>query len=121
MRLLGVLLASLLMIGCGSGHRSSDPGAHFGAGFFAPQITQLTPDSSPVNSPPFTMTVNGANFGADALVFWNGNPQSTPFVSGNQLTTTVTDNDLMFGGVAHVYVRTSGLNSNTVDFNVTAE
>jgi hypothetical protein len=33
----------------------------------------------------------------------------------------VTDTDLMFMGMVPVYVRTGGQNSNTVDFEVTAQ
>jgi hypothetical protein len=33
----------------------------------------------------------------------------------------VTDADLMFTGPVPVYVRTAGVTSNTVDFNVTAQ
>jgi hypothetical protein len=87
----------------------------------APSITELVPNSAPANSPPFTMTANGTNFGPRATIFWNGNPHTTFLVSQNQLTTTLTDTDLMFVGLAHVNVRTGDLNSNTVDFDVAAE
>jgi len=33
----------------------------------------------------------------------------------------VTDTDLMFAGLVRVFVRTGGLNSNTVDFNVSVQ
>ena len=121
MRLLGVLMAALLMLGCGTGHGNGDPHIHVGVGLQAPFISQLTPNNAPVNSPPFTMIVNGTNFRNDAVVYWNDNPQSTFPVSPTELQTTVTDADLMFGGAAHVFVRTGGMNSNTVDFNVTAQ
>jgi hypothetical protein len=87
----------------------------------SPAITTLTPDSVPVDSVPFNMTVNGSNFGTDAIVFWNGTAQSTFFVSSNQLTVRLTDTDLMFTGLVPVYVLTGGQNSNTVDFDVTAQ
>jgi IPT/TIG domain len=120
MRLLGLfLVATLLLTGCGTGH-GGDPGLKT-SGFLSPSITELVPNSVPVNSPPFMLTVNGTNFGPGAMIFWNGNPHTTFLVSQNQLTTTLTDTDLMFVGLAHVLVRTGGLNSNTVDFNVTPE
>jgi len=81
----------------------------------------LTPGSVPVNSVPFTMTINGANFLTDAVVFWQGSPQSTLYITSNQLMVKVTDADLMFMGMVPVYVRTGGQNSNTVDFEVTAQ
>jgi len=87
----------------------------------SPAITALTPSSVPVNSVPFTMTVTGSNFGTDAIVFWNGTAQSTFFVTSNQLMVRLTDTDLMFTGLVPIYVRTGGQNSNTVDFDVTAQ
>ena len=79
------------------------------------------PNAAPVNSVPFTMTISGNNFGTDAIVFWNGTPQQTTFVTSSQLMVAVTDTDLMFVGFAHLFVRTAGMNSNTVDFDVTAQ
>jgi hypothetical protein len=121
MRFLGLLLLFSLALGCGNGSRSvnSDPSPGFGT--TVPSMTALTPSSSPVNSPPFTVTIQGSDFGTDAVVFWNGVPQHTTFVSSGQLLMTVTDTDLMFTGLAHVFVRTGGLNSNTLDFNVTPQ
>jgi IPT/TIG domain-containing protein len=119
MRFAGLSLAILLLVGCGSGGR--DPRTMFGTSFNPPALMQLSPTSTPVNSAPFTLTVNGANFGLDAVVFWNDVPQSTRFVSPQQLRVAVTDADLMQFGRAHIFVRTGGLNSNTVDFDVTAQ
>jgi hypothetical protein len=67
------------------------------------------------------MTINGRNFGADAVAFWRGTAHSTFFVTSNQLMVAVTDTDLMFTGLVPVYVRTEGMDSNTVDFDVTAQ
>src|SRR5580700_2467324 len=120
MRYVSLVLASLLTIGCGNGVKSS--GDPFKAVVFSPPaITTLTPNSVPVNSVPFSMTINGSNFGTDATVFWQGTAQSTLFITQNQLLVRVTATDLMFTGAVPVYVRTSGQNSNTVDFEVTAQ
>lgn len=120
MRYIGVLLASLLTIGCGTGVMSgNDPFSL--VPLSPPALTTLTPDSVPVNSVPFTMTVNGSNFGTDAVVFWNGQPLSTRFVAPNQLLSSLTDTDLMFPGMVPVYVRTGGRNSNTLDFDVAVQ
>ncbi|HYL14127.1 MAG TPA: IPT/TIG domain-containing protein [Terriglobales bacterium] len=120
MRFIGVLLASLLAIGCGTSNGNHDP--HLvGSAFFPPSITTLTPNSVPVNSVPFSITVNGSNFLPDAIVFWNGTPLSTRFISSNQLLATLAQTDLTTVGLIPVSVRTGGLNSNTVDFNVTAQ
>lgn len=118
-----VVLVSAITIGCGNGSRDPNgmSGTLKGFGFSPPSITTLTPNSVPANSVPFTMTVNGQNFGTDALVFWNGTPVVTRFVSSGEVLADLTSTNLMFAGPAHVYVRTGGLNSNTVDFDVTAQ
>jgi IPT/TIG domain len=82
-------------------------------------IRSLTPNSAPTNSVPFTMIVNGANFDTNAQAFWNNVPQSTLFVNGSQLQVSVTAADMSFPGSAAVYVRSNGVNSNTVEFSVT--
>ncbi len=124
MRYLGLLLATLFTLGCGTPGLNHDPANHDPLKvvvFSPPAITTLTPNSVPVNSVPFTMTVNGSNFGTDALVFWQGTPQSTFFVTSNQLLVKVTDTDLDFMGLVPIYVLTGGQNSNTVDFDVAAQ
>jgi hypothetical protein len=117
MRFTTTFLVVLLTVGCGTG----DPHTRFGISFSPPALLQLSPNAVPVNSTPFVMTVTGANFGADAVVYWNGLPQSTRFVSSTQLLARVTDADLTQFGLAQVFVRTGGLTSNTMDFDVTAQ
>lgn len=121
MRYFGLLLVSLLSIGCGTPGSSGSHDPLIMTAFSSPSIMTLTPDSVPVNSVPFTMTINGSNFTTDAVVFWQGTPQSTFFITSNQLMVKVTDTDLMFTGLVPIYVRTGGQNSNTVDFDVTAQ
>lgn len=82
-------------------------------------ISSLVPNSAPTNSVPFTMVVNGNDFNTGAQVFWNNVPQSTVFVNANELQVSVTETDMSFPGSAAVYVRSNGLNSNTVEFSVT--
>lgn len=120
MRSASLLLAVIVFtLGCGTaGH---DPKATFTTNFSPPALTTLVPSTVPVNSSPFTMTVTGNNFGADAIVFWNGTPQRTIFVSATQLQVLVTVQDLTTFGFVQVFVQTAGLTSNTVDFNVSAQ
>ena len=120
MRLACVLLI-VLLVGCGSGSGNRNQDLHLGFAVSPPSIAALVPSSVPVNSVPFTMTINGNNFGTDAVVFWNGTAQHTTFITSSQLMVAVTDTDLMFVGLAHVFVRTAGMNSNTVDFDVTPQ
>src|SRR4029077_11499176 len=91
---------------------------HFRFVLSPPSIVTLLPNSVPVNSVAFTMTVDGTNLGSYAVIFWNSVPQRRTFVSANQLLVTITEADLALTGLAHVFVRTGGTNSNTVDFNV---
>lgn len=119
MLLVTLLLVTLLSAGCGSAAHT-DP-FKTTATFTPPAITSLTPNTSPVNSVPFYMTVTGTNFGTDAVVFWHGVPQFTRYQSSTQLLVNVTDTDLSYFGLAPIYVRTQGLNSNTVEFNVTIQ
>jgi IPT/TIG domain len=120
MRFTSVILASLLAFGCGTGS-GNDPHGLKTSTFSPPSITELVPNSVPVNSVPFALTVNGANFLTDAIVVWNGAPLSTTFVTSNQLVAVLEATNLMNTGLIRVYVRTGGLNSNTVDFDVTAQ
>jgi hypothetical protein len=116
MRIASLLLLIMLAIGCGNGVPKQNQGAGWGG--FPASITALTPNSAPVNSVPFTMNVDGENFGPDAILIWNGATQHTTPVSGKELLVTVISDDLTFAGAAQVYVRTGGSNSNTVQFAV---
>ena len=120
MRFTSVILTSLLAFGCGTGS-GNDPHGLKTSTFSPPSITELVPNSVPVNSVPFAMTINGTNFLTDAIVVWNGTPLSTTFVSSNQLVAVLEATNLMNTGLIRVFVRTGGLNSNTVDFDVTAQ
>jgi hypothetical protein len=93
----------------------------FGTNVFPPSLQQLAPSAVPVNSTPFFMTVTGTNFAPGAIVFWNETPQGTRFVNSKELLVSITDVDLSQFGVAQVFVRSGGLTSNTVGFNVTAQ
>jgi IPT/TIG domain len=119
--LVALLLVTLLTVSCGTPASSGSHDPLVMTVLSPPSIMTLTPNSVPVNSVPFIMTINGSNFGTDAVVFWQGVPQSTFFVTSNQLMVKVTDTDLMFMGLVPIYVRTLGQNSNTVDFDVTAQ
>lgn len=120
MRYIAVVFLSLFTFGCGAGSGFHGPGSIVQT-FSPPSIRALTPGSVPVNSVPFTMTVDGDNFGTDAIVFWNNTPHFTIFVGSKQLLVNVTETDLMFAGMVPVFVRTAGLNSNTAVFNVAVQ
>jgi len=110
--------ALVLSLGCGT--TTHDPKATFGTSFTPPALNAIDPNTVPVNSTPFVMTLNGHNFGRDAIVFWNNVPHMARFVSSTQLQVSVTADDLTIFGLVQVYVQTAGMTSNTVDFDVTA-
>jgi hypothetical protein len=78
----------------------------------------LEPQSAPVGSVAFSMTIAGNNFGPDAIAFWNGMPMHTTPVNSKQLIADITVEDLQIAGFVPVFVRTLGRNSNTVNFDV---
>lgn len=119
--LVALLFVTLLTVSCGTPASSGNHDPLVMTALSPPAILTLTPNSVPVNSVPFIMTINGSNFGTDAVVFWQGVAQSTAFVTSKQLMVRVTDTDLMFMGLVPIYVRSGGLNSNTVDFDVTPQ
>jgi IPT/TIG domain len=121
MRSIVLRLAVLVMIGCGAGSGNRDPGIKLAVPPLPPAIAELAPNSVRVNSVPFIMTVNGVNFGTDSIVFWNGVPHTTTVVTSKQLMVALPDTDLNIFGLVPLFVRTAGLNSNTVDFDVTAQ
>jgi hypothetical protein len=112
---LGFLLAFAL-ISTGCGYSSKYMGG--GGGMGTPTITELVPNNVKAGGMPFTLTVNGSGFGADTVVYWNGGPQSSMYLSGNQVTAQITAADIMSPGMVPVYVRTSGMNSKSVNFTV---
>lgn len=110
-------LLSLILVGCGYGSRTYNPGMP-GTGNNAPAIASLNPGSTMAGSPAFAMTVNGSNFGSDAVLYWNVQPMSTVFVSANQVVASISSSALTTAATVPVYVRTGGMNSNTMNFTV---
>ncbi len=60
--------------------------------------TSIAPASRSVGDPQFSLTVNGANFGACSVVRFDGSDRVTTFVSPNQLLATITGVDQGSGG-----------------------
>ena len=118
--LAAVFVLSALTVGCG------DPGHNPNIGngpvrvtsFNPPSISGLSPNNAPVNSVPFAVEVDGKNFANDAVVFWSGQVVPTVFASSQKLYAQLSSTDLLYSGMIKVYVHTSGLNSNTVEFDL---
>src|SRR5689334_7671656 len=71
----------------------------------------------------FTLTVNGSGFVAGSIVNWNGSNRATTYVSGTQITASVSAADLTTAGTAQVTVfnpTPGGGTSGNASFTITA-
>src|SRR5208282_4315371 len=69
-----------------------------------PLLLSLSADSTTAGGPQFTLTVDGANFAANAVVLWNGSERATQYVSSTQLTATILATDIKTQGTDLVTV-----------------
>jgi hypothetical protein len=114
MKLVFVLLLAALTLSCGYGS-NYNPGMMGGS---APSIQMLIPNNTAAGGPAFILTVNGSRFAPGAVVFWNAMPQATTFATAGQVTAMIPAAQIANRGNVSVYVRSNGMNSNTVNFDV---
>lgn len=76
-----------------------------------PVITNLTPEIVIAGSGDFSLQVDGANFTANSIVYYNGQPRSTGFTSSERLTAQLTAQDVQKVGIGLVQVYTTGSGS----------
>jgi len=81
-------------------------------------ITSLSPSVKAMNDASFTLTVNGTGFTSGAIVYFNGSPRTTNFISANQLTATIPASDLLIAGNYPITVVSSGTTSNSLLLSV---
>ena len=98
--LLGMLLAFALACGYSSGASNM------------PAISQLNPGSTNAGAGAFMLTVNGANFAAQAVVNWNGSAQATTYVSSRQLTIAVPASAVATSGMVPITVTNPATSGN---------
>jgi hypothetical protein len=98
-----LLTITALTLACGYSSKTTQPVAGS-----VPAISALTPASMTAGSSAFTLTVNGTNFGSQAVVNWNGAARTTTFVSGNQVTAAIAAADIATAGSAAVTVTNPG-------------
>jgi len=115
MKLMWVLLLSLFTFGCGYG---SNYNGGMGGGGATPQISQLVPGSANAGDPGFVLTVNGSGFATNAVIYWNAMPLTTMYATNQQVTANIPAANIANPGMVPVYVRSSGRNSNTMNFTV---
>jgi predicted outer membrane repeat protein len=90
-----------------------------------PGITAISPTwayGRGADSQPQTLTVNGMNFLPESVVYWNGYPRPTTYISPTQLQTTLGGADLAYPQMVVVSVVNPGPGggeSNLLEFAVT--
>ncbi|MBS1811226.1 MAG: hypothetical protein JST84_23890 [Acidobacteria bacterium] len=69
-----------------------------------PTLTNLAPNTITAGSSAFSLTVTGTGFVANSVVRWNGSDRTTTFVSGTQLSASITAADIASASTANVTV-----------------
>jgi hypothetical protein len=69
-------------------------------------LTELEPATANIGDPSFTLHVHGTGFGPDSVIYFNGHPEPTTFVSQNEVTTGVDMN--VWAGPSGRYPCSSG-------------
>ena len=95
-----------LTMACGYSSKPATPPA---AGTM-PTIAQLNPGSATAGGGAFNLIVNGTNFGAKAVVNWNGVAQAsnTTFMSGTEVTVAVPASLIMTASTVQISVTNPG-------------
>ncbi len=116
-KLVCLSLLTVLVFGCGY---SSKYNAGGGAMTGTPTISQSMPFSPPSASvgQAFTLTVNGTNFAAGSVIYFNTTAHTTMYATSQQISTNISSADTASAGMIPVYVRSNSQNSNTVNFPV---
>ena len=76
----------------------------FTVGYPAPVLITLSPSSTIVGSPAFTLTATGSNFVASSVIQWNGSAITTTFVNSTTLTALIPASDLSSVGTSTLTV-----------------
>lgn len=87
-------------------------------GTVAPNITSISPTSATAGSSGFTLTVNGAGFGSDSIVNFNGTNLTTSFVNSSQVTAAVPASLIATPGAVSVTLTSEGATSNSATFTI---
>ncbi|MEN3335478.1 MAG: large repetitive protein [Blastocatellia bacterium] len=100
----------------GAGGRLFSPGAQVNGAPFTtgPRITNILPDSAPLNTPPFDVAIHGSNFESTAKAFIDGNLVMTTFVNSGELTAHVPASVTSAGGGHNVQVFHEGGNRSNI-------
>jgi hypothetical protein len=81
-------------------------------------LTRLDPSSTIASATDTTLNVYGQNFAFGATINWNGQAQSTTFISQGQLTAIINTPKFATPGAAQVTVTQSGITSAPLTFQI---
>ena len=91
------------------------------AGLVSLSLSSLSPNSATAGGPAFTLTANGSGFLSGSSILWSGSPLSTSYISGNQLSASVSAALIASQGSAAVTVQNpGGTTSNALTFTINA-
>ncbi len=108
MKTIFLLLLAIVCCGCGGYSAPASMSAPPKAGF-VPTIAAIVPNTANHGDPSFMLTVNGTTFNANAVVNWNGAPQSgTAHPAMNQLTVAIPASAIATAGNVSVTVTNPG-------------
>jgi len=107
MKHLVVVLLTLMTLGCGYSANMATRGTA--------QLMQVLPSTINAGSPSTMLTVNGSGFSMNSVVYWNGMPLGTRFITASQLVANVPASLIAMPETVQVYVLTNGTTSNTVN------
>jgi YVTN family beta-propeller protein len=86
-----------------------------------PTMNGLSPSTTAVAGPAFTLTVVGSNFVSSSVVRWNGSVRPTAFVNSTEVTAQIAASDIAATGTANVTVfnpAPGGGSSNSFTFSI---
>lgn len=83
-----------------------------------PSIDHITPNRAQIGSGDFTLAVSGTGFVFSSIVYWNGAPLTTTYISDSQITAAVPGAKLNAVGAVQVSVSASSGSSNVSFFRV---
>ncbi len=112
-RFFAVAAIALMTIGCGYSSRN-----YMGTKNGTLNIVQLSPAGATAGGGDFTLTVTGAGFGSDSVVYFGSTAKPTSYGTTTQVTAQIAATDIANPGMVQVYVRSGGVNSNAVTFTI---
>ncbi len=81
-------------------------------------LVSMSPVSATAEGAAFTLTINGSNFAAGAVVQWAGTHLATTYISSTKLQASVSASLIAAAGTAAISVSSGGAISNTLYFTI---